>query len=96
MLFAFWCLIGFLLQRIARERRRLSQNCVVCLLVLIFAVCYGQTCELDIGNNPLYRAPERYIKPLELLFAGYRKEDPIPVPEIAVPVGVPNHCWKTR
>ena len=56
----------------------------------------GQTCELDLGNNPLYRAPERYIKPLELLFAGYRKEDPIPVPEIAVPVGVPNHCWKTR
>ena len=56
----------------------------------------GQTCELDIGNNPLYRAPERYLKPLELQFAGFRKEDPIPVPEIAVPVTVPNHVWSTR
>ena len=48
------------------------------------------------GTTLLYRAPERYLKPLELQFAGFRKKDPIPVPEIAVPVAVPNHVWATR
>ena len=50
----------------------------------------GQTCELDRGVNPLYRAPEKYLRPLEHMFAGFRKSDKLPVPEIAIPVGVPD------
>jgi len=56
----------------------------------------GQTCELDKGYNPLYRAPEKYIKPLELIFSGFIKEDKLPVPQIAVPVVVPQQMVMAR
>ena len=50
----------------------------------------GQTCELERRNNPLYRAPQTYLRPLEHMFAGFRKNDNLPVPEIAIPVAVPE------
>ena len=53
----------------------------------------GQTCELDYGINPLQKAPKEYLKPMELQFAGYRKEDPPPVPELAVPVQLVNQIY---
>lgn len=55
----------------------------------------GQTCKLDIGVNPLYRkhADTKYLKPLERQLEGYRRNDPIPVPEIAIPVNVPNQVY---
>ena len=52
----------------------------------------GQTCELDLGHNPLYKAHERYLKPIELMCAGFSRNEPIPVPEIAVPASVPKRC----
>ena len=48
----------------------------------------GKTCELERGTNPTYRAPGRYIAQLEMQIEGYRRADPIPVPELAVPVAV--------
>ena len=50
----------------------------------------GQTCELERGENPLYRAPQTYLRPLKHMFAGFRKDDKLPVPEIAIPVAVPE------
>ena len=45
----------------------------------------SQTCELDKGYTPLYQAPEKYLKPLELI-----RENKLPVPQIAVPTVVPQ------
>ena len=50
----------------------------------------GQTCELEKGYNSLYRAPEIYLKPLELMLSGFTKEDKLLVPQITVPVVVPQ------
>lgn len=38
-----------------------------------------------------YREPERYLKPIELIFAEFCKVDSIPVPAIVVSVAVPQH-----
>ena len=48
----------------------------------------GKTCELVRGYNPTYRGPRQYIDPLEMQLKGMRREDPIPIPELAVPVAV--------
>ena len=48
----------------------------------------GKTCELERGVNPTYRAPGQYITQLEMQVEGFRRGDPIPVPELAVPVAV--------
>ena len=50
----------------------------------------SQTCELDKGYNSLYRPPGKYLKPLELMFSGFINEDKLSVPQIAVPVVVPQ------
>ena len=63
-------------------------NQVTCPKVQTAARAIGQTYELDLGFNPLYRAHERYLKPIEIMFSGFRQEDPLPVSEIAIPVGV--------
>ena len=63
---------------------------VTCPRVQTAVRAIGQTCELDLGYNPLHMAPDRYLKPLELMFAGFRRADPPPVPEIAIPVAVPE------
>ena len=52
----------------------------------------NQTCHLDRGKEPLYRSPGKYLKPLEIIFSGFTREDDAPVPELVVPVGVPNQC----
>ena len=67
-------------------------NTVSCARVATAVRAIGQTCEMERGYNPLYRAPERYLRPIELMFAGFRRDDTIPVPEIAVPVSVPQQC----
>ena len=65
---------------------------VSCARVATAVRAIGQTCEMERGYNPLYRAPEKYLKPIEIMFAGFRRDDPLPVPEIAVPVSVPEQC----
>ena len=44
---------------------------VTCPRVQTAVRAIGQTCELDLGHNPLHRAPDRSLKPLELMFAGF-------------------------
>jgi len=63
---------------------------VTCARVQVAVRVIGQTCEMDLGRNSLYRAPERYLKPLEIMSEGFTKMDPIPVPQVAVPVSVPE------
>ena len=48
----------------------------------------GKTCEMERGYNPTYRSQREYLYPLALQMEGFRREDPIPVPELAVPVAV--------
>jgi hypothetical protein len=50
----------------------------------------GKTCELAGKPNPVYRAEQKYLLPIERQVECYRREDPPPVPELAVPVAVPN------
>lgn len=49
-----------------------------------------QTCKMEIKRNPLYHTPEQYLKPIKLIFAEFKRGDPIPVSEISVPVSVPQ------
>ena len=62
----------------------------MCGLVLDALQAIGQTCELDIGDNPLKRDGQNYLKPLELQLAAYRREDPPPIPQLAAPVTLVN------
>ena len=48
----------------------------------------GKTCELERGYNPSLCPPRQYIAPLEMQMEGFRRSNPIPVPELAVPVAV--------
>ena len=43
---------------------------------------------MERGTNPTYGAPGQYIVPLAMQMEGFRRDDPIPVPELAVPVAV--------
>ena len=43
----------------------------------------GQTYKLDLRHNPLYWAHERYLKAIELMCEGFRRNDPIPFPKIS-------------
>jgi hypothetical protein len=54
----------------------------------------GKTCELAGKPNPVYRAEQKYLLPIERQVECYRREDPPPVPELAVPVAVPNWLCK--
>jgi len=63
-------------------------NQVTCPKVQTAVRAIDQTCELSLGCNPLFRTHERYLKPIELMFADFRPEDPLPVPEIEIPVGI--------
>ena len=67
-------------------------NQISCPRVQTAVRTIGQTYELDLGHNPLYRAPKQYLMPLELMFAGFSWSDPIPVPEITISVAVPHQC----
>jgi len=42
--------------------------------------------------QPFIQAQERYLKPIEMMFAGFRREDPLPVLEIAILVGVAHQA----
>ena len=63
---------------------------VSCSRVQIAVRAVGQTYEPDKGYSSLYQSQEKYLKPLELMFLGFTKEDMLPVPQIAVPVVVPH------
>jgi len=54
----------------------------------------SKTIELAGEQSPLYKAPNEYILPLERLVEGFRREDPPPIPQLAVPVSVPWECHR--
>ena len=54
----------------------------------------SKTIELAGQPSPLYKAPNEYILPLERLVEGFRREDPPPIPQLAVPISVPWECHR--
>ena len=52
----------------------------------------SKTIELVGEQSPGYQAPNQYKLPLERLVEGFRREDPPAIPQLAVPVTVPNEC----
>eukprot|EP00978_Attheya_sp_CCMP212_P013988 scaffold35372_cov59-Attheya_sp.AAC.4 len=59
------------------------------------ALCaIGNTYESAGKPNPIYRAEQKYLLPIERQVKCYRREDPPPVPALAVPVAVPNWLCK--
>ena len=55
----------------------------------------SKTIELAGKRSPLYRDKEKYNLPLERLVEGFRREDPPPIPQLAVPISVPNQCFES-
>jgi hypothetical protein len=54
-----------------------------------------KTFELVGLNSPIYQAPGTYKVPVARLMEGYRREDPPAVPQLAVPIRVPNKVRQT-
>ena len=46
------------------------------------------------GVSPIYREPGKYLLPLERMVENYRRQDQPPIPQLAVPVLVPESCYK--
>lgn len=55
----------------------------------------SKTIELAGEVSPVYRAHNKYTLPVERLIEGYRRQDPPPVPQLALPVKVPRHILQT-
>ena len=53
-----------------------------------------KTFQLAGKTSPLYRADGIYTLVLERMIEGYRREDPGAVPQLAVPITLPNMCYK--
>jgi hypothetical protein len=52
----------------------------------------SKTSELAGQQSPIYRSPNTYQLPIERMVEGMRRDDPMPTPQLAVPVGVPEKC----
>ena len=48
----------------------------------------GQTCEMVLGANTLYRYPDRYLNSIDVTLSVFREIDKLPVLDVAVPVAV--------
>ena len=55
----------------------------------------SKTIELAGQRSPIYKADETYKVPVARLVEGMRRDDPPPVPQIAVPISVPEKVLKT-
>ena len=55
----------------------------------------SKTIELAGQPSPLYREANKYQLSTERLCEGFRREDPPAVPQLAVPVSIVNHCYKS-
>ena len=53
-----------------------------------------KTIQLAGKPSPLYRSDGIYTLVLERMIEGYRREDPKAVPQLAVPITLPNMCYK--
>jgi hypothetical protein len=54
-----------------------------------------KTFQLAGKPSPLYRSEGVYTLMLERMIEGYRREDPQAVPQLAVPITLPNMCYKS-
>ena len=54
----------------------------------------SKTIELAGECSPLYKGPDTYILPVQRYLEGFRREDPPAIPQLAVPVAVPNQAFK--
>lgn len=56
----------------------------------------SKTIELVGEQSPLYKDPSgsHYTTPIQRIIEGFRRDDPPPVPQLAVPVAVPNLCYE--
>ena len=55
----------------------------------------AKTFELAGKPSPIHQAHETYTTPVARLMEGFRREDPPPVPQLAVPLSVPEHMVTT-
>ena len=69
-------------------------NRVTCGRVQTALRAITQTCQLDHGQSPLHINKNEYLRPLTLLFSSYRREDPVPVPELAAPVSLVEQMFE--
>ena len=53
----------------------------------------SKTIELVGQQSPIYKAHNVYKLPIERLVEGFRREDPPAIPQLALPVTVPTHCY---
>ena len=81
------CFAGWVRTGALGNRRQVS-----CARIQTAIRAINETFQLNRGTYPLYQATEKYLKPIELMFAGFAKEDKAPVPHIVVLVGVPEQC----
>ena len=61
-----------------------------CARVQVAIRIIGQTYEMGHEHNPLYRAPERYSRKIEMMFTGFQRDNLMPVSEIFIPIVVPQ------
>ena len=54
----------------------------------------SKTIELVGKRSPIYQTEKTYKTPVTRLLEGYRREDPPSTPQLAVPVAVPEACFK--
>ena len=54
----------------------------------------SKTIELAGEHSPVYTSPDTYILPVQRCLEGFRQEDPLAIPQLAVPVAVPNEAFK--
>ena len=54
----------------------------------------SKTIELAGQQSPVYQAPETYILPIQRCLEGFRRQDPPAIPQLAVPVTLPNEALK--
>ena len=54
----------------------------------------SQTIQLASNRSPLYRGDQKYTLPIERMVEGYWCCDPPSIPQLAVPIIVPNACFE--
>jgi hypothetical protein len=52
------------------------------------------TIQLAGQRSPVYREDQKYTLAIERMVEGFRREDPPSIPQLAVPINVPNACYQ--
>ena len=54
----------------------------------------SNTTKQAVKNIPLYREEGKYQLIIQRMVEGYQRDDPPYVPQLSVPITVPQHCFK--